>query len=193
MGIIPFNIKYRPQIESGEYKVVISKFARIPARILCWDFKEKYLIVEFKDEYEKYVGRIYTADGKISSESLIEGSDLFIITPEEELTEFEEKLLHVICSVISSTINPRMTMFEYVKVQADSLIRLAKKQLIKSPWIPASNPPDDDRLVFICVNDNGVPQCVGCGCYKKGVWVDAEDKLTYPDYWMEIPELSKEE
>lgn len=35
--IIPFNIKYRPQIESGEYKVRTASGK--PARIVCWDFK----------------------------------------------------------------------------------------------------------------------------------------------------------
>lgn len=35
--IIPFNIKYRPQIESGEYKVRTASGK--PARIVCWDMK----------------------------------------------------------------------------------------------------------------------------------------------------------
>ena len=38
--IIPFNIKYRPQIESGEYKVRTASGK--PARIVCWDMKTAF-------------------------------------------------------------------------------------------------------------------------------------------------------
>lgn len=38
--IIPFNIKYRPQIESGEYKVRTASGK--PARIVCWDMKTQW-------------------------------------------------------------------------------------------------------------------------------------------------------
>lgn len=38
--IIPFNIKYRPQIESGEYKVRTASGR--PARIVCWDYKSQF-------------------------------------------------------------------------------------------------------------------------------------------------------
>ena len=37
MAKIPFDIKYRPQIESGEYKVETRDGK--PVRIICWDKK----------------------------------------------------------------------------------------------------------------------------------------------------------
>ena len=38
MAKIPFNVKFKPQIESGEYKVE-TRDGR-PVRIICWDKKE---------------------------------------------------------------------------------------------------------------------------------------------------------
>ena len=37
MAKIPFDIKYRPQIESGEYKVETGDKKRV--RIICWNRK----------------------------------------------------------------------------------------------------------------------------------------------------------
>jgi len=222
MAKIKFDIKYRPQIESGEYRVIDKDGHNI--RIICWDKKsqKKYGyhivgLIEFgpNDEESTY----YTLDGK--GRLADKEPCLFIITPEEELTEWEKAIG---LALTDAQLIPRdkdgianiHDIDEFIKQKAAELLDLARVELVdeqtkredlsfsrgirqgredakKSPWIPASNPPDDDRLVFICVNDNGIAQCVGCGCYKHGVWVDAEDKLDYPDYWMEIPELPKEE
>ena len=63
--IIPFNIKYRPQIESGEYKVRTASGK--PARIVCWDYKSQfketiYVLITTSDGYE--YGCPYTEDGR---------------------------------------------------------------------------------------------------------------------------------
>ena len=63
--IIPFNIKYRPQIESGEYKVRTA--SGNPARVVCWDYKSQfeepiYVLITSSDGYE--YGCPYTEDGR---------------------------------------------------------------------------------------------------------------------------------
>ena len=76
MSKIPFDIKWKPQIESGEYKVETD--CKEPVTIIKWDLKNDN-------------GNIlcYYFDGKEDIPYVTEGKDLFIITPEEELSEFE--------------------------------------------------------------------------------------------------------
>ena len=95
---IPFNIKYRPQIESGEYKVVTRDGHS--ARIICWDrfVTRPYdncnivaLITETKYESTYY----YYQDGHLWNKANGEGDsslDLFIVIPEAELTELERAI-----------------------------------------------------------------------------------------------------
>ena len=192
---IPFDIKYRPQIESGEYKVETRDGK--PAKIVYWDLKEydddiKLVVVIGEDGSQGAI--TMSKRGSFYSDYLERGEhryDLFIVTPGPEPTEFEGALSKCLCD---ASVRPGPEDYDaWAREYASQLLDLAKKEVCKSPWIPASNPPEDDRLVFICVNDNGVPQCIGCGCYyNKRMWIDAEELLTYPDYWMEIPELPKE-
>ena len=63
--IIPFNIKYRPQIESGEYKVRTA--SGNPARIVCWDYKSQfdepvYALITTTEGYE--YGCQFREDGR---------------------------------------------------------------------------------------------------------------------------------
>ena len=93
---IPFNIKYKPQIESGEYKVVTRN--GIPVRIICWDrFTTEYsdnivaLVTGTKSESTYY----YYQDGHLWNKANGEGDsslDLFIVIPEAELTELEKAI-----------------------------------------------------------------------------------------------------
>lgn len=79
---IPFDIKYRPQIESGEYKVINRIGEKV--RILCCDGPdEDYPIVAFSGEDRSPF--TWSKGGRFMTwrES---SRDLFIITPEKELT-----------------------------------------------------------------------------------------------------------
>lgn len=91
---IPFDIKYRPQIESGEYKVVLD--CGVEAEILAWDKLGEYPIVCMA----KKEGAIpFRTDNKGIAYHYPEGSnysDLFIITPEPELSEFEERIFKLL-------------------------------------------------------------------------------------------------
>lgn len=55
--------------------------------------------------------------------------------------------------------------------------------------LPEEN-KEENKWVFVCVDMQGVPQCVGMGYYKNGEWCDDEnDNGFVVDYWMEVPKL----
>lgn len=89
---IPFDIKFRPQIESGEYKVEIGRDDPWPARIVCWDFDGNNLIVAVRNPNDREEGLIYSIDGKHKAVCPKIDSDLFIITPDPVPDEFGEDL-----------------------------------------------------------------------------------------------------
>lgn len=138
---IPFDIKYRSQIESGEYKVE-TRGGR-PVRIICWDANGPQPIV----------GLIYDTDIECdTSESFCANghywrmydsdcdNDLVIITPEPELTEFEERVRQVVVSTLSGetpngsggTMSWAIALSDDdVRKLASRLLELAKKEICK--------------------------------------------------------------
>lgn len=133
MAKIPFNIKYRPQIESGEYKVVTVK--EQPVRIICWDRSTTYW---------KIIALVLAPDGKTENPFTydVNGNesdgclhnhefDLFLITPEPELTEFEKAVSDVVeMAWLGGKDNPyEFTKEEYAKIKSLELLSLARKEL----------------------------------------------------------------
>lgn len=61
-------------------------------------------------------------------------------------------------------------------------------------WISVKDRlPEENKWVFVCVDMQGVPQCVGLGYLRDGEWCDDENDNGFcVDYWMEIPKLPKE-
>ena len=97
MTKIPFSIAYRPQVESGEYRVVTREDR--PVEIRIWDLKGDFPIVgvyyDAKNNRETAVQ--VTAEGRCSVTPGEEyGDDFFIITDKPELTEFEGELKTII-------------------------------------------------------------------------------------------------
>ena len=81
-----FDIKYRPQIESGEYKVETRDGKHV--RILCYDANNIVPIVALVTFNDGSEGAChYYSNGAMYCEE--NPLDLFIVTPEEELTDFE--------------------------------------------------------------------------------------------------------
>lgn len=127
---IQFDIKYRPQIESGEYKVE-TRDGR-PARIICWDIE--YYYPQYKigaliknDEGEDFF--FLTEKGYFcikESGECDSNNDLFIITPEEELTEFEQEVSDIVeyCKK-----NGKIVADGYAKRHAKTLLYFAEKEL----------------------------------------------------------------
>jgi len=141
MAKIPFDIKYRPQIESGEYKVETRDGRSV--RIICWDKQEYagqreeptpivYLLLS-KGGCENIM--ICATDG-MYSDGLERDSDLFIVTP--ELTEFELKLLDWLSSDTCGEI-PMEKMKECVKARASELLDLARKELVDAMQLQFDN------------------------------------------------------
>lgn len=128
----PFDIKYRPQIESGDYKVETE--AGSPAKVMDWEYNSrvcgKCIAIKIT-EGDGDQGLLYTHEGKRASIfPAEEGSDLFIITPEPELSEFENKL-RVICedAVRESQLFPARTSEDFAKKHSAELLNLARKEL----------------------------------------------------------------
>ncbi len=90
---IPFDIKFRPQIESGEYKVE-TRDGR-PARIVCWDLHgDDYPIIALIGDYKRTTEILHNY--KKTGEFWIKGNDtldLFLITPDEEPDEEPKETL----------------------------------------------------------------------------------------------------
>ena len=127
---IPFDIKYRPQIESGEYKVVYGNNC-YPVKILMWDFKdpEGYCILGYYEDKEGQHAVMYNNSGKLyhDKESMF---GLFLITPEPKLSEFEKKLSDIVGYAISLSITePQKPTSEFVKEYAAELLELAKNEI----------------------------------------------------------------
>ena len=93
MKKIPFDIKHRPQIESGKYKVV-TRIGK-PVRIICWDLNGPQPIVGtiYEKQMNQDIIQVFDKNGKYWKESDSEShNDLFIITDEPELTELEKAI-----------------------------------------------------------------------------------------------------
>ena len=92
MAKIPFDIKYRNKIESGEYKVETRNGK--PARIICWNKRDKYypIIALYVNDsrYETFASYNDKGEYYLGSD---DERNLFIVTPEPELTEFECAML----------------------------------------------------------------------------------------------------
>lgn len=131
MAKIPFGIKYRPQIESGEYKAILE--CGIEAEILAWDQPGEYPII--------CVAKIddaipFRADGNGKAYHLPEGanySDLFLVTTKEEPSKFEKA---VGCTITDAQLIPRdkdgianiHDIDEFIRKKAAELLALAFRE-----------------------------------------------------------------
>ena len=92
---IPFDIKYRPEIESGKYKVQTTYGREV--RIVCWDKRagerEQIVVLVPTEQGDQETCMLYSRNGILISASQNERYKLVIVTPEPELTEFEEGLV----------------------------------------------------------------------------------------------------
>lgn len=131
---IPFSVKYRTQIESGEYKVIDKNGRNV--RIICWDMKspKKYGyhlvgLVEFSPNNEE--STYYTLDGKARLRD--KEPCLFIVTPEPELTEFESTFGRAMMEVPKP--EEKEKWYQFLKEKAAELLDLAREQFIKDGYI----------------------------------------------------------
>ena len=96
-------------------------------RIICWD-KIGAPIVALVGDADDIV--TYNRDGTTGQQMQLP-SDLFLITPEPELSEFEKKLSDVVGYAISSSVaEPKKPTSEFVKEYAAELLAIAKKEIM---------------------------------------------------------------
>lgn len=122
MAKIPFSIDYKPQIESGEYKVK-TRFGE-PVEIVKWDCRGDYPILACIFDGDTDDSAFFSNDGKGMS-----GSEdvLYIITPEPELTKFEK--------AVKNMMSPYVKMPDEIhKEKAAELLELARKELIEEQY-----------------------------------------------------------
>ena len=134
MAKIPFDIKFRPQIESGEYKVETK--AGCPVRIVCWDMACELPIlglVLLNDEKAEEMAVGFTNEGtNLLGEPLYD--KLFIVTPEEKLTTLEDHLSTYLKNDFEYFLTKKWDekkWNETMRIQAAELLSLAKNQLQK--------------------------------------------------------------
>lgn len=126
---IPFDIKYRPQIESGEYKVITR--CGQPVRIICWDANSDspivYLVTEHDDLDNRDKEYGYTCNNYGRAFPTKASRDIFIITPEPELTSWQK--------FISGCLQKHGLLDcghadRIAKERSAELLKLAKKELV---------------------------------------------------------------
>ena len=135
MAKIEFDIKYRPEIESGKYKVVTR--TNKPVRILCWDRVARVgqeqdlrlcVLISEEDGERCYY---YHLSGKPWLSDI--DRDLFILTDQPELTEFEQELIKIMKEE-GSPIGDDTSKYTEGDIAAmhsysERLLALARKQL----------------------------------------------------------------
>ena len=120
--VIPFDIKYRKEIESGKYQVVAGD---TPARVICWDARSAsgnnhIVAMVGKDGQPENILRFYDNGHLISDSTNRKNKDLYIVTPDDivTLTEFERALIEFACSDLT------------IHNWSEKLLDLAKKEIL---------------------------------------------------------------
>ena len=125
---IPFDIKFRPQIESGEYKVETKDGRK--AHIVSWEPHDvgSALIVEV--ESKTFSGSCivlhYKANGTTNAHP---DNFLFLVTPEPEMTAFEYAMLRYVQEGANAKSDEELE--ELTKKHSAELLAIARKEIEK--------------------------------------------------------------
>ena len=196
MAKIPFSIDFRPQIESGEYKLE-TECGR-PVSIMDWEWvdrnEKKCLAVKVLMDEGFNIGYLFDYDGKRHSIFPSDSdSDLFIITPELELSEFEKKLSDVVGYAISlSVAEPQKPTSEFVKEYAAELLALARKELVEEQY--TSDPRKTDLYKLGKAEAlKDLPRWEKCDwpIPKIGAHVDNSGRLIFCGKYVNVEDLEK--
>lgn len=124
---IPFDIKFRPQIESGEYKVE-NRDGDI-VTILEWDIfihgMAHMILIRYNEKYE-----FVNYNGRVNRTGQDCNLDLFIVTPEPELTEFEDRVKQLMGSYPTVTKENKGSLNYEVRKVAAELLDLAREEIM---------------------------------------------------------------
>jgi len=124
MAKIPFDIKYRPQIESGKY-MVVDNYDN-PVRIICWDASNSFPIIYLDGQGNPFARHIDGTTDYRNGPMLDYKQDLFVITVPELITDFEKEL----GGIAQAWVDKRAELtIECIKVHAERLLKVARKEL----------------------------------------------------------------
>lgn len=123
-----FNIKYRPEIESGRYKVRTA--SGHPVRIVCWDAKSEFNdpIVALVEYPAREVAVNYTTDGRYIGNN---ENYLVVETDERELSHGERIIFSVLQRINGQTIQ-ESEMYNLAVDLWDELQEIATRGMIAS-------------------------------------------------------------
>lgn len=127
---IQFDISKRPQIESGEYKVVYvenSSSEQCPVEILKWDSNSDAGCI-IGCVRRKGKDRIYAFQENGVHTVSDEDDRLFLVTPEPEMSEFEKRLQEVLFEHATTNSSAEEKAHQY----SSELLAIAKQQLLRS-------------------------------------------------------------
>ena len=147
MKKIPFNIKYRPQIESGEYKVVTREDR--PVEIKIWDLKGDFPVVGvyFDEKNNRDTAVQVTAEGRCSIKPNDDYcDDFFIITSKSDLTEFESAVQEIFYK-------GRKDNIDLLKITSNTLLMVARKQMMKDAVEAVSCTFSNSSSTFLRIED----------------------------------------
>ena len=147
MTKIPFNIKYRPQIESGEYKVVTRDDR--PVEIKIWDLKGDFPVVGvyFDEKNNRDTAVQVTAEGRCSIKPNDDYcDDFFIITSKSDLTEFESAVQEIFYK-------GRKDNIDLLKITSNTLLMVARKQMMKDAVEAVSCTFSNSSSTFLRIED----------------------------------------
>lgn len=185
MAKIPFDIKYRPQIESGEYKVETRDGRQ--AKVMDWAFNDKVfgngIAIKVTDRDGDYA-LLYKHHGKQASIFPVEeGSDLIIITPEPELSEFEIAI-HRRLNLINGEDMTTTELLEETKGMAAELLALARKEIEKGlpRWVKVDEGDMLDKYSKYLLRSNE-----GCYYYCCGTTIVRDGYMLLVDNLEKLP------
>jgi len=204
MKKIPFDIKYRPEIESGKYKVMTAEGLNV--RIICWDRNTTYwkIVGLVTSQAGNEVVFTYDENGK-ESDGCLHGyrNDLLILTDEPELTDFEKELIKIMVEN-GSPIGEDISKYtdediEYMHSYSKRLLRLARQEL--QPEIDAEINQaykNSDEVQFrkgredvlkdlpVWIPDQNYPQ-YPWDALEHGVLYHEGHRITLDDLWNKLP------
>lgn len=144
---IPFDIKYRPEVESGEYKVINDNGC--PIDVIKWDaefggYPVVCLCCGMAYNYSRN-GRCLDTDC----------SNIWIVTPDPEPSEFEECFIKEIEEVHGAVVPLDKGA---IRSSCDKLLEIAKKEVMKylSKWNE-----EDEAMLSKVIMDNDVRREAG--------------------------------
>ena len=127
---IPFDAKYRPQIERGEYKVIMTDHFGydINVRIICWDNKNPDApIVGLIESGNEEIPAQFDSRGGVYYSIIIKAYPLKIVIPEPEMTVFENAMLRYVQDGANARNDEELILL--TKKHSKELLSIAKKEL----------------------------------------------------------------